>query len=435
MTKTADHEQKFFDWTSLLHDKKVYQKRRDNCCRLLEEKGGIFLIPSRHGMDHDTFRQNDDFLYFTGLELPDSMLALDVNSKEAIMFVPARDERFENPDRINDFPGRPLGEDKMIPGISGINDFRPFSTLTDAVKAWISDGQTIYINLEKQGSITSYQTDYIANWTKGEQLLFHLQNNFSGIKLENGYPTMARLRMVKGVEEIEAMRRVSNITQEAIIVAASHVTAGIDEFSLAGILEAEYKKRGGQRVAFTSIIKSGPNSMWAWRILASHYNRRNRVMRNGEVVVFDVGTELDYYTSDMGRTFPISGKFTSKQREKLEMITQTSDAVIAAVKPGTTLLELNQVARDNSPEKEHKYMQTPSYLGHHIGLCSGDPSLLEATLKPGMIFTIEPWYYNHDEQVAVFVEDNLLVTEDGVDVLTANLPRDPSVLEKMVKSY
>ena len=78
-------------------------------------------------------------------------------------------------------------------------------------------------------------------------------------------------------------------------------------------------------------------------------------------------------------------------------------------------------------------MQTPSYFGHHLGLSSGDPSLLEEPLAPGMVFTIEPWYYNHDLGISVFVEDVLLVTDDGVEVLTRTLPRTPDELERMVR--
>ena len=84
-------------------------------------------------------------------------------------------------------------------------------------------------------------------------------------------------------------------------------------------MEAEFKRQGSQRLAFSSIIKSGPNSLWPWRILASHYDRRNRTMETGELVIFDVGCEYNYYSSDVGRTFPVSGKFSPKQREILEM--------------------------------------------------------------------------------------------------------------------
>lgn len=85
------------------------------------------------------------------------------------------------------------------------------------------------------------------------------------------------------------------------------------------------------------------------------------------------------------------------------------------------------------PDGEERYMHVPSYFGHHLGLSSGDPSLLDEPLAPGMVFTVEPWYYNHDLAISVFVEDVLLVTPGGVEVLTRSLPRSPEDLERMVR--
>ncbi|MEQ8424150.1 MAG: M24 family metallopeptidase, partial [Cyclobacteriaceae bacterium] len=170
------------------------------------------------------------------------------------------------------------------------------------------------------------------------------------------------------------------------------------------------------------------------RILASHYERRNRKMQEGELVIFDVGCEYNNYVSDMGRTFPVSGKFTEEQKRILKMETAVSDAIIAAIKPGITFLDLKKVADSNIPQSEKKYMQVGLYFGHHLGLSSGDPNDTNAILRPGMIFTVEPWYYNHDKKISVFTEDEVLVTETGVEVLTKALPRTPEGLEKMMKT-
>ena len=156
-------------------------------------------------------------------------------------------------------------------------------------------------------------------------------------------------------------------------------------------------------------------------------------MQDGELVIFDVGCEVDGYVSDVGRTFPVGGSFSDVQREKLLVSTRAAEAIIAAVRPGVTLRELTAVAYEAIPDDEKQHMQTPSFFGHHIGLSVGDPALIDEPLAPGMVFTVEPWYYNHDIGVSVFVEEVVLVTEDGVEVLTASLPRDPAALEAMVR--
>jgi Xaa-Pro aminopeptidase len=129
----------------------------------------------------------------------------------------------------------------------------------------------------------------------------------------------------------------------------------------------------------------------------------------------------------------VGGTFSDLQREKLMVSTQAADAIIAAVRPGVTLRELTAIAYEAIPDAEEQYMQTPSYFGHHIGLSSGDPALLDVPLEEGMVFTVEPWYYNHDLQISVFVEDVILVTEDGAEVLTARLGRSPEELEAMIR--
>ena len=427
-------EQRFFDWTTLQFDAEVYRQRRARLMRALQEAGGgVFLAPSAHGVSHGpTFRQLDDFLYFTGLELPHSLLVIDADAATTILFTPRRDARFESAARPNDFPGRPLGDDPELARRSGIADVRPYEELGAAVAVWAASGRALWLN-PGRGAIAPLQTDFIIDWNPTQALVFHLQQTYPAATLRSAYAAVARLRMIKGPEEIAVMRRVCALTAQAIREAAGFVRDGVDERTLEAELEAVYKRGGAQRLAFSSIIKSGSNSLWPWRILAAHNNRRNRTMHDGDLVIFDVGTELDHYVSDVGRTFPVSGRFTPDQRRALAMSTAVSDAIIAAVRPGITLLELTEIARTAIPPGERPYMQTGSFFGHHIGLNVGDPSLLDEPLVPGMIFTVEPWYYNHGRGISVFLEDVILVTEDGAEVLTASLPRSPEALEQLVQ--
>jgi Xaa-Pro aminopeptidase len=185
-------------------------------------------------------------------------------------------------------------------------------------------------------------------------------------------------------------------------------------------------------VPFHPIIKSGPNSLWAWRILASHYDRRNRAVRDGELVIFDVGCELDHYVSDVGRTVPVSGKFTPAQARAIDAQRRVADAIIDAIRPGVTLAAVTEAGRDAISPEMRPYMQTGSFYSHHLGLSTGDPVLTDEPLRAGMVFTVEPWYYNHDDGISVFVEDMVLVTDEGVEILTGSLPRTVEGLEDLV---
>lgn len=428
-------EQTYFEWTSMPFSKTELAQRRADLIKQLrsQDTEGLVVIPARDGFSYgETFRQLDDFYYFTGLELPNSILVLDVAQDSAWIFAPERDLRFHSASRPNDFPGRPLLQDTTISVEAGLllKTMADFSQLMN--KASAAKG-TILLNSGRQKEVSFPVEDYIATHTPEQVLINALQKKHPGLHYENCYKDIAALRMVKSKAEIELMRKSTAINVLGIRTAAKAIEPGIDERHLEGVLEGNYKINGAQRLAFGSIIKSGPNSLWPWRILATHYNRRNRVLETGDLVIFDVGCEYRNYVSDVGRTFPVSGKFTAKQKEILRMETGISDAIIAYIKPGITFTDLREFTHRIIPEHAKKYMQAGLFFGHHLGLSTGDPNLPQAKLRAGMIFTVEPWYYNHDEQISVFTEDVILVTEEGCEVLSKDLPRTPEELEQLMK--
>ena len=423
--------QKYFDWTSMPFSAEEFAQRRARLIQQLQNSDGVFLTPSSHHFsDGSTFRQLDDFLYFTGLELPNSILAIDSKRGETILFVPEKDPRFYSVGRGAEFPGRLLLADSEIKQQSGIQDIRPI----DEFEAYVKELKTVSVNPGRGGELAPLNSGYFRDWTPIDHFRFHLQQNYPHLKINSAYPEIARLRMVKSPAEIELMRKACDICMQSIVETAPHIRPGIDERSLEGILESAFKRRGSQRPSFASIIKSGPNSLWPWRIGAAHYDRRNRKMEAGEMVVFDVGAELDHYGSDMGRTFPVSGEFTVEQSSILTMQLEVLDAIIGAMRPGVTLADAHQAAIAAIPESAKKYMQVGLFFGHHIGLAMGDPNLANALLEPGMIITVEPWYYNHDNQIATFIEDVILVTEMGNENLTGSLSRTADGMASMVKS-
>ncbi len=425
-------QQSYFEWTELPFSKEELTQRRSNLVSQLktQNKTGLVLIPAKDGFSYgETFRQLDDFYYFTGLELPNAILAIEIANGNTIVFTPEMDMRFHSSSRPNDFPGRLLN-DPEIAAKSGLilNNIDDFSAFV-ASKA----STPILVNNGREGNIIFASNEYIATHSPIQVIMQALKTKHNISIFENSYKAIAEVRMIKSAAEIEIMKKASSITVRSIKEAAKSIQPGIDERYLEGVLEGQYKKLGAQRLAFGSIIKSGPNSLWPWRILATHYNRRNRIMKAGDLVVFDVGCEYNNYVSDIGRTFPVSGKFTPRQREILTMEVGIADQIIAYIKPGITFKDIRKLTDKIIPEDAKEYMQVGLFFGHHLGLSTGDPDLPEAVLKPGMIFTVEPWYYNHDEQLSVFTEDIVLITENGCEVLSKNLPRTPEALEELMK--
>ena len=434
MLNAQTPEQSYFEWTSMPFSKEELTKRRKDLIAQSKEDGvdGLILIPSRDGFSSkETFRQLDDFYYFTGLELPNSILVMDIDSEWWAVFGPDSDLRFENSSRPNDFPGRPLVSDPRLAYNAGLS-MRTLEEFSDLMDQSAIKGATILINGGRDKELAAWSYDYIGTPTPEQILHRALQVRHPGLKYKNSYREIARARMVKSDAEIAVMRKSTAINVLGIKKAARAIRAGIDERHLEGILEGSYKQNGAQRLAFGSIIKSGPNSLWPWRILATHYNRRNRTLENGDLVILDVGCEYNNYVSDVGRTFPVSGKFSSRQKKVLDMQVQIADAIITYIRPGITFSDLRELTEEIIPNESKKYMQVSLFYGHHLGLSAGDPNLPEVELQAGMVFTVEPWYYNHEDEISVFTEDVILVTEEGCEVLSKDLPRTPEDLEKLM---
>ena len=428
----AQRQERFTEWTHPSFPVAEYTARRAGALAVLGDSD-ILLVPGSEGTSGgETFRQLDDFEYLVGLEVPRSLLVIDGRSRRALLFVPRFDARFENRGRPNDFPGRPLATDPALRALSGVDVVLPDSALDAFLQSATARGAHVLINSGRAGGapVVAGPTAFESP-SAGDVLATHLLRLHAGLSIGNAYTLMATLRMIKSPREIAMMREAARITSIAMTRGAARVSPGVDERTLTGAFSADCMALGAQRDAFTPIIKSGDNSLWPWRILGAHYDRRNRVMRAGELVIYDVGCEHDHYVSDVGRTFPVGERFTPRQRELVEMVRKISDAVIAAARPGVTLADLQRVVTAAIPEAARPYMQAPLYFGHHVGLSAGDPSLPDARAAPGMIFTIEPWYYNHDERVAVFIEDEILITATGSENLTAGLPRDADALEQL----
>ncbi len=427
----AQAPERFTAWTRPAFPVAEYVARRAAALEMLDT-ATVLLVPGAEGTSSgETFRQADNFEYLVGLEIPRALLLIDKRSKTSWLLAPSADPNFSNSGRPNDFPGRALVADPSLRALSGVDSVLTIESLPALLQTIVGSGRRVVIDLGRGSTVSVAGTTPFDAPNSGQRLAAYVRRIAPSVAIGNAADAIAALRMVKSPREIALMREAARVTSVAIARGAARVRAGVDERTLTGQFAADCATLGAQRVAFTPIIKSGTNSLWPWRILGAHYDRRNRAMERGELVIFDVGCERDHYVSDVGRTFPVNDRFSARQRQLIEMVRRVSDAVIAAARPGTTLAALQAVALAAIPAEAKPYMQAPLYFGHHIGLDAGDPSVASAPLASGMVFTIEPWYYNHLEDTAVFIEDEILITASGSENLTAWLPRDADGLEAL----
>ncbi|MEJ2339339.1 MAG: Xaa-Pro peptidase family protein [Gemmatimonadales bacterium] len=392
--------------------------------RLGEEVGdGVLLVPSAttksiegdYPQDSD-FRQDNNFFYLTGLEVPDSwlvMIAAGGELRAQILFIPERkpaEEMWTGP--------KPSFQEASK--LSGIVDVRAVSDFEEtAVEPLKQDAgvEAIYAPLNPH----SRHDPHI------QTLLFEGRTEVQDLE-----PALARLRLVKDPFEIEMLRRAIAITDGAHVAALRTARPGMYEYELEAVIEYNFRRGGAERVGFPSIVGAGPNSV------VLHYDKSRRRMEEGELVVMDIGAEYSYYSADVTRTIPVSGRFTSRQREIYDLVLGAQEAALTAVKPGNTLMDVERAARVYLQEHgagkcgpKSCNDQFPHGVSHWLGMDVHDVGDYTVKLEPGMVLTVEPGIYLADESIGIRIEDDVLVTETGYELLSS-APRDPDEIEALM---
>ncbi len=383
---------------------------------------GAALIPAAHEralerdyiQDND-FRQNNTFFYFTELETQDAWLLLVAGGPEpeTVLFLPPRNPSQER------WTGLRLGPDSVAARLSGIRRVLPSDSLDRILRSALSRAPgPIYLPLDLT--------------TRDDQRVADLA--FEGRDVRNLRPIADSLRLVKDADEIARMRTAIDISALGHIAAMQAARPGMAEYEIEAALEAAFRRNGADRVGYPSIVGSGPNST------TLHYDVNRRQTKDGDLVVVDAGAEWGQYTADVTRSFPVNGRFTPRQKAIYDLVLATQRAAFDSTRPGTTVSQLNRVARE--------YMRAHSGtlcgdqpcdayfihgLSHWLGMDVHDVGDYGTPLKPGMVLTIEPGIYLPQESLGVRIEDDVLVTATGAEWLSARAPRTTDEIERLMQ--
>ena len=443
--------------------KEAYATRR--AALMAEMKGGIAVFrgsdPAQRNSDitYYPYRQNSDFLYLTGYELPEVACIIAPGAeKKFILFVKPK----------NVMSAKWFGD---LPGLEGaVADFGADEALP------FEDFEKVLA--EKMAGCGTVYSDF-ADKTM-QELLVSISE-----KMQEGRPTafadagviVHAMRMIKEPGEIELIRKAVAVTCRGHLEAMKAIRPGMSEREIEAIYRYVFARSGAWSFAFEPIVASGPNST------VYHYEPGERPVQTGELVMIDMGAEYENYASDVTRVVPVSGTFTPDQRRMVEIALGMEDLVISAMKPGAKVADVVKVAETYAKEElfklglitdkdsawQHLLYYFP-YIGHGVGLDvhdAGDYDYARTVLKPGMVFAIEPLIYIGDNQVGSFrviamkrfkvpeqevddfltaikptfdkykgiagrIEDDILITETGNEVLSKDLIRKPTDIEAMM---
>jgi Xaa-Pro aminopeptidase len=433
----------------------VFKAHREKVRKLLVPHGIAFYISapskSRVGDSDYPYRQDNTFYYLTGMGeksgilvlVPERVTLSSVGLSESdssfteMLFLRDRNKSFER------WTGRTLGMDgaRNQLGIECVFPLDKFQSFIDSVK---SSG--LFTNYYLKNNKNFYASGFAKQIQILNDLLAQVQSDTTGLEYSDPIPFVDRQRGVKSSEEISLIRKACRITALAHNQAMMSCTPWMYEYELAAIYEYVYKKMGAFSPAYPSIVGAGDNGT----IL--HYDADTAKIEDGDLIVADCGAEYKNYASDLTRTYPANGKFSKEQKEVYELVLMVNKAAIAAMKPGTSWKSVSQLADSLLEEglsklglikeKDKKQFRKffPHGLGHPVGLAVHD--MLNPKLEPGVVYAVEPGIYFPDamqdvpasyRKIGVRIEDTVLITETGNEVLTKDAVKEIKDVEAMMK--
>jgi Xaa-Pro aminopeptidase len=417
-------------------DKSEFAARRAKLFERMADGVAVVLAADSH-VQPVKFRQSPDFYYLTGVEEPGAVLLLVGKTKESFVFVRPKENwelSVEGPGLLN----VPKASESY--GLTGVAPLADFAKSFNAASA---GAKTLYVPLSPPDALQMARVEMALMERRfTSNPLYNYTPTFvqAVARLKEMQPTLApadvnrlidELRWVKTPYEQERVRKSAAIAAEAMSAAMRGTHPGEYEYEVEAAARFVQTRMGARGDAFTPIVASGPNTI-TW-----HYERNDRQMQAGEVVLMDYGADFDYYTSDITRTWPVSGKFTPEQEKMYRCILEARAAIIAAMKPGVTIGHLQDVSEE--VYKKHgfrqQFMELGRYIGHFVGMSVHDvgPTMPNVALKPGVVFNVEPLIEFRDKQIHMRLEDTVLVTETGAENLTAAAPAEVEAVYALVK--
>ena len=422
---------------------------------------GLALLqgePSPKG--YTRFRQSNEFYYLSGVEVPHAYLLLVGSRRQALLYLPHRNEARERSE------GKLLAAEdaETVVKLTGVDAVYSLETLGEHLAIYArGGGQALTLHTPFQPAEAAVMSRDLAiravadaaadPWdgagSREGRFIAQLRGRFPQLEIKDLSPVLDRLRLIKSPREIALIRKATRLSGLALVEAMRSTEPGLVEHELDAMAKYIYYRNGAQGDAYYSLIASGPNAYFP------HYNAGKRTMRDGDFLLMDYAPDVGYYMSDVTRMIPVNGKFNAWQRELYGFYLDCYKAILKNIKPGLTAQAVKRAALEEMrPALARAKFSKPIYekaarefveayarsaenplggLGHWIGMATHDVGGQDGgPLRPGMVFSIEPALRVPEERIYIRLEDVIVITERGADVLTTFVPLEMAEIEKVM---
>ncbi len=413
-------------------------RRTELLDRFTDSDPGIIVLRGKaSNPDYREFRQDNNFWYFTGVTTPNAILVMTTDTRKEYLFVPAVSsgaERWQG-DLVD-----PLEAEEMT-GIKNCLELgKGMQNFSVTIGDFREKYKVVYIQRQpaenwmmSRDNLQSAVREMMGNpYDEGK----HREARFAerleeihGYKVKDISVILDAMRVVKTSAEVEAMRRAcaaSGAGHEAVMAEGM---PGDYEWQLASRMMYEFQMAGGMgQGGYAPIVASEINAC------TLHYNENSRMLGKNEVIMIDYGAEYNHYVADISRTWPTGKKFTKRQREVYQAVYDAQEAAFKMCKPGKTLRDVSNAAQRVITERGFGNMWHGT--SHWLGMATHDVGRFGAKLEPGMVFTVEPGIYLPEESIGVRIEDVVVITETGYELMSSMIPRSIEDIEALrAKAY
>ena len=385
------------------------------------------------------FHQHRNIFYLSGIDQEESILILFPDAKNSkhkeILFIKETNEH------IAIWEGAKLSKKQAteVSAVQTVYWLKDFDVLFEAV---MKEVQTVYFNNN------NHYRKAVEMETREDRFIKKLKNDYPNHRIENNFPIMQALRGVKEAEEIHLIQQACNITEKGFKRVLGFVRPGVMEYEIEAEYSHEFLKNRSKGFAYTPIIASGYNAC------VLHYIENNKVCKDGDLLLMDVGAEYANYSSDMTRTVPVNGHFTDRQKAVYQAVLNVKNEATKMLVSGTLweayheevgklmtseLVGLGLLDRADIQNQDSKKPAYKKYFmhgtSHHLGLDTHDYGVLKEPMVANMVFTVEPGIYIPEEKMGIRLEDDVVIQSSGAPLnLMKNIPIEVEAIETYMNS-
>jgi Xaa-Pro aminopeptidase len=423
-----------------------FAARRKRVLEAIGNEGVALIQGGPKEQASDLFRQTNDFYYLCGVEVPHAYLLIDGRADASYLFLPhqSQERREKEGEALSpqnaDQVCRLTGMDE----VHGIEDLGRFLERSTVIFTPMREAEGTRMSWD--GLQRTHQEAVADPWD-GQQgrmraFIALLGDRVPAADIRDLAPVLDELRLVKSEAETELLRKAGELTAIAVVEAMRSTQPGVMEYQLDAILRYIYLVNGSRDAGYRAIIAGGPNAWYG------HYKANDQPLADGVLVLVDCAPDYKYYTSDIGRMWPVGGRYTDVQRELYGFIVEYHKVFLERIRPGVSPEQIqDEVAERMRAVIERTHFSKPIYeqaarralefrghMSHPVGMAVHDVGRYRGKpMQPGVVFTLDPMMWVPEEKLYIRVEDTLLVTETGFENFTRDAPLELDDVEEVMK--